>query len=189
MNFSQRWQFYIDLGGMFTDIVTKTPQNKIIVYKLLSKNPEHYQDEPRQGIQNLMGIVYKQPIPTEKIEVVKMGTTAATNALLKRKDDRVALLITKGFKDALRIGYQNCPDIFARKIILPSMLYESVVEIGARYDAQGTELKSVDQSNVRQNLQAVYAQVYRRKDLQSGDCIQNIAIIVEKCGTSIVEPN
>ena len=153
---SQRWEFYIDRGGTFTDVVAKTPKGEIIVHKLLSENPEQYQDAPIQGIRDLMGIAQHQPIPTEQIAVVKMGTTVATNALLERKGDRVVLLITKGFKDALRIGYQNRPDIFARQIVLPSMLYESVIEIDERCDANGNELKPVDESQVRQDLQAVY---------------------------------
>jgi 5-oxoprolinase (ATP-hydrolysing) len=152
----QSWQFYIDRGGTFTDIVAKTPEGDLVVEKLLSENPEQYQDAPIQGIRNILGIAADQPIPTEQIEVVKMGTTVATNALLERKGDRLVLLITKGFKDALRIGYQNRPDIFARKIILPTMLYESVVEIDARHDAQGNELKPVDPQQVRQDLQTVY---------------------------------
>ena len=156
MNPKQRWQFYIDRGGTFTDIVAKTPQGKLTVYKLLSENPEQYQDAPIQGIRDLMGVAANEPIPTQEIEVVKMGTTVATNALLERKGDRLVLLITKGFKDALRIGYQNRPDIFARQIILPTMLYEAVVEIDARYDARGNELKPVDVDRVRENLQAVY---------------------------------
>ncbi|MGB5632133.1 MAG: hydantoinase/oxoprolinase family protein [Waterburya sp.] len=158
MTSSQHWEFYIDRGGTFTDIVAKTPQDKILVYKLLSENPEQYQDAAIQGIRDVMGIPKHTPIPTEQIAVVKMGTTVATNALLERKGDRVVLLITKGFKDALRIGYQNRPHIFAREIILPSMLYESVIEIDERYDAQGNELKSVDQFQVRQDLQEIYAQ-------------------------------
>ena len=161
MTSKEQWQFYIDRGGTFTDIVAKTPHNEIILAKLLSENPEQYQDAPIQGIRDLMGIPQNQPIPTEQIEVVKMGTTVATNALLERKGDRVVLLITKGFKDALRIGYQNRPDIFAREIILPSMLYETVVEIDARYDAQGNELKSVDLPRVRQDLEVVYEQGIR----------------------------
>ncbi len=156
MTFSQHWQFYIDRGGTFTDIVGKTPEGKIIVHKLLSENPEQYQDAGIQGIRDVLGLLPDEPIPTEKIAVVKMGTTVATNALLERKGDRVVLLITKGFKDALRIGYQNRPDIFARKIVLHSMLYESVVEIDERYDAQGNELKPVDRQQVKQDLQAVY---------------------------------
>ena len=152
----QRWQFYIDRGGTFTDIVAKTPQSKIIVHKLLSENPEQYRDAPIQGIRDVMGISKDEPIPTAEIEVVKMGTTVATNALLERKGDRVVLLITKGFKDALRIGYQNRPDIFARHIVLPSMLYESVIEIDERFDAKGNELKPVDEQQVKQDLQAAY---------------------------------
>ncbi len=152
----QQWQFYIDRGGTFTDIVAKTPQDEIIVYKLLSENPEQYQDAAIQGIRDILGISQPEAIPTAQIEVVKMGTTVATNALLERKGDRVVLLITKGFKDALRIGYQNRPDIFAREIVLSSMLYESVVEIDERYDAQGNELKPVDRQQVKQDLQAVY---------------------------------
>lgn len=156
MTSSPQWQFYIDRGGTFTDIVGKNPQGGIIVHKLLSENPEQYQDAPIQGIRDVMGIPPDEPIPTKKIAVVKMGTTVATNALLERKGDRIVLLITKGFQDALRIGYQNRPDIFARKIVLPSMLYESVVEIDERYDQYGNELKSVDELQVKQDLEAVY---------------------------------
>ncbi len=156
MTLSQRWQFYIDRGGTFTDLVAKTPEDKIIVYKLLSENPEQYQDAPIQGIRDILGIGKDESIPTEQIEVIKMGTTVATNALLERKGDRVVLLITKGFKDALRIGYQNRPDIFAREIVLPSMLYESVIEVDERYDANGNELKPVATQQVRQDLQAAY---------------------------------
>ena len=156
MNSSQQWQFYIDRGGTFTDVVAKTPPGAIIVHKLLSENPEQYRDAPIQGIRDVMGIPPDRSIPTEQIEVVKMGTTVATNALLERKGDRVVLLITKGFKDALKIGYQNRPDIFARHIVLPSMLYESVIEIDARYDANGNELKPVDKPQVRRDLQAMH---------------------------------
>jgi 5-oxoprolinase (ATP-hydrolysing) len=158
MTSTQRWQFYIDRGGTFTDIVAKTPHNEIIVHKLLSSNPEQYEDAPIQGIRDIMGVPKDEPIPTAQIEVVKMGTTVATNALLERKGDRTVLLITKGFKDALRIGYQNRPDIFAREIVLTTMLYEAVVEIDARYDAQGNELKPVDRKQVKQDLQTIYAQ-------------------------------
>ncbi len=158
MTSTQRWQFYIDRGGTFTDIVAKTPHDEIIVHKLLSSNPEQYEDAPIQGIRDIMGVPKAEPIPTAQIEVVKMGTTVATNALLERKGDRTVLLITKGFKDALRIGYQNRPDIFAREIVLPTMLYEAVVEIDARYDAQGNELKPVNRQQVRQDLQGIHAQ-------------------------------
>ncbi len=153
---SLRWQFWIDRGGTFTDVIAQTPTGKIIVHKLLSENPEHYDDAPLQGIKDIMGIDQKRPIPAQEIEIIKMGTTVATNALLERKGDRVVLAITKGFKDALRIGYQNRPDIFALEIILPEMLYEQVVEVTERYDAQGNELIQVNKSQTRQDLQAAY---------------------------------
>lgn len=155
-NSNGRWQFYIDRGGTFTDIVAKTPQETIIVHKLLSENPELYRDAALQGIRDVMGIEANQPIPTDEIEVVKMGTTVATNALLERKGDRLVLLITKGFKDALRIGYQNRPDIFARQIVLPSMLYETVIEVDERYDADGRELKAIASETVKRDLQTAY---------------------------------
>lgn len=153
---SNQWQFWIDRGGTFTDIVAKTPTGKIIVHKLLSENPERYRDAPVQGIRDVLGIGADTPIPAEQIEVVKMGTTVATNALLERKGDRTVLVITKGFKDALRIGYQNRPDIFARQIVLPEMLYERVIEVEERYNARGEELIAVNRKKVRQDLQAAY---------------------------------
>ncbi|MDJ0617102.1 MAG: hydantoinase/oxoprolinase family protein [Calothrix sp. MO_192.B10] len=172
------FKFFADRGGTFTDIIAVTSdrsivnklyqhrerflivplpnQQWIIVYKLLSENPEQYQDAVIQGIRDVIGISSNQPIPTEAIEVVKMGTTVATNALLERQGERVVLLITKGFKDALRIGYQNRPNIFARHIILPTMLYEQVVEVEERYDAQGNELTPVNIEQVTQDLETVY---------------------------------
>ncbi|QMS90767.1 hydantoinase/oxoprolinase family protein [Nostoc edaphicum CCNP1411] len=169
---------FADRGGTFTDIVAVTNNQAIIdglskhpkrflivplsnhqwiiVYKLLSENPEQYQDAAIQGIRDIIGITNNEPIPTEAIEVLKMGTTVATNALLERKGDRVVLLITKGFKDALRIGYQNRPNIFARHIVLPTMLYEQVIEIDERYDAKGNELIPINIEQVKSDLQAVY---------------------------------
>ncbi|BAZ41980.1 hydantoinase/oxoprolinase [Calothrix sp. NIES-4101] len=169
---------FADRGGTFTDIVAVTDSQLIIdrllkhpqrflivslgdrqwviVYKLLSENPEQYQDAAIQGIRDILGLTSNQPIPTTEIEVVKMGTTVATNALLERKGDRVVLVITKGFKDALRIGYQNRPNIFARQIILPTMLYEQVVEVDERYDAQGNELIPVNIEQVKKDLEAAY---------------------------------
>lgn len=138
INTSQHsWQFWIDRGGTFTDIVAKDPDGQIIIHKVLSENPERYQDAPVAGIREILGLKSNQPIPPNTIDAIKMGTTVATNALLERKGDRVLLLITKGFKDALRIGYQNRPNIFARHIILPEMLYERVIEVEERYSAQG----------------------------------------------------
>ena len=153
---SSRWQFWIDRGGTFTDVVAQTPEGRIVVHKLLSENPEQYEDAAIQGIKELMKIGKDRPIPTAKIESIKMGTTVATNALLERKGDRTVLAITQGFKDALRIGYQNRPDIFALEIILPEMLYEQVVEIVERYDANGNELIPLDKIRAQQDLQAAY---------------------------------
>ncbi|MBW4576095.1 MAG: hydantoinase B/oxoprolinase family protein [Aphanothece sp. CMT-3BRIN-NPC111] len=150
-----RWQFWIDRGGTFTDIVARRPDGHLVIHKLLSENPERYSDAPVQGIRDILGIAGDAPIPAEQIEVVKMGTTVATNALLERKGDRTVLLITKGFRDALRIGYQNRPDIFARHIVLPEMLYERVIEVEERYSAQGEELIPV-QTGYIASLQQAY---------------------------------
>ncbi|MDJ0724152.1 MAG: hydantoinase B/oxoprolinase family protein [Prochloraceae cyanobacterium] len=145
------WQFWIDRGGTFTDIVAKNPDGKIIIHKLLSENPAQYSDAAIQGIKDL--------IPStdwDSIENVKMGTTVATNALLERKGDRVVLAITKGFKAALKIGYQNRPDIFAREIILPQMLYEEVIEVEERYNAAGEELIALNYEQIERDLLAAY---------------------------------
>jgi 5-oxoprolinase (ATP-hydrolysing) len=153
---SSRWEFWIDRGGTFTDIVAKRPGGQLVIHKLLSENPDRYTDAPVQGIREIMGIPGDAPIPSDQIAVVKMGTTVATNALLERKGDSTVLIITKGFRDALRIAYQNRPDIFARQIILPEMLYEKVIEVEERYSAQGEELIRVNLDNVRPQLQAAY---------------------------------
>ncbi|MGF1481276.1 MAG: hydantoinase B/oxoprolinase family protein [Cyanophyceae cyanobacterium] len=152
----RRWQFWIDRGGTFTDIVAQRPNGEIVIHKLLSENPEQYQDAPVQGIREVMGLGADELIPSDQIDAIKMGTTVATNALLERKGDRTALIITQGFRDALRIGAQNRPDIFARQIVLPEVIYERVVEVAARFDAQGNELSPVDATQVRHDLQAVY---------------------------------
>jgi 5-oxoprolinase (ATP-hydrolysing) len=146
------WQFWIDRGGTFTDVVARRPDGALRVHKLLSQNPERYHDAAIQGIRTLMGVDDGAAIPVEQIDVVKMGTTVATNALLERKGDRTALVITEGFGDALRIGYQNRPDIFARRIILPEMLYERVIEAPERVGARGQILKPLDRSTLRSRL-------------------------------------
>ncbi len=158
---NQKWQFWIDRGGTFTDIVAKGPDGKLVTHKLLSENPDRYPDAPVQGIRDILGLSPDfsgtvRPIPRDLIEVVKMGTTVATNALLERKGDRAVLLITKGFRDALRIGYQNRPDLFARQIILPEMLYERVIEVAERYSPQGEELIDVNIDAIAPALQAAY---------------------------------
>jgi len=151
------WQFWIDRGGTFTDLVARKPDGSYLTHKVLSENPERYQDAALQGIRELLGLAADEPIPAEKIEVIKMGTTVATNALLERKGDRTALVITQGFHDALRIGYQARPDIFAQHIVLPELLYERVVEVDERLLADGSELKPVDIEALRPELEAVYA--------------------------------
>ncbi|RMF67132.1 MAG: 5-oxoprolinase, partial [Cyanobacteria bacterium J069] len=155
----QGWQFWIDRGGTFTDIVARRPDGQLVVHKLLSENPERYADAPIQGIRDLLGIPADAPIPAEQIAGVKMGTTVATNALLERKGDRTLLLITQGFRDALRIGYQNRPNIFARQIILPEMLYERVIEVDERLSAQGEVLASFRpmETGLVEELQDAYA--------------------------------
>ena len=153
---AKTYQFWIDRGGTFTDIVARKPDGTLITHKLLSENPERYPDAVIQGIREILELSPHQPIPSELISEVKMGTTVATNALLERKGDCTLLIITKGFKDALRIGYQNRPDIFARQIILPEMLYEKVIEVEERYTAQGEELTSVNLAILKPQLQQVY---------------------------------
>ncbi|MGA9381251.1 MAG: hydantoinase B/oxoprolinase family protein, partial [Phormidium sp.] len=156
-NISKHWQFWIDRGGTFTDVVARSPEGEIMVHKLLSENPERYADAAIQGIRDILGIDNSQPIPAGQIAAIKMGTTVATNALLERKGDRTVLLITKGFRDALRIGYQNRPQIFARHIVLPEMLYERVIEVEERYTAQGEELLPVQiNQQLISSLQTAY---------------------------------
>jgi 5-oxoprolinase (ATP-hydrolysing) len=139
-----QWQFWIDRGGTFTDIVARRPDGELVVHKLLSENPDRYGDAPLQGIRDVLGLAPTDPIPADQIAALKMGTTVATNALLERKGDRTLLVITDGFQDALRIGYQNRPDIFARHIQLPEMLYEQVIGVLERIDAQGEVLKPLN---------------------------------------------
>ena len=126
------WQFCIDRGGTFTDIVARAPDGRLLTHKLLSENPEAYVDAATAGIADLLGVARGRTLPTELIHSVKMGTTVATNALLERKGDRVLLLVSEGFRDALEIGYQARPKIFARKIEKPSMLYARVAEVPER---------------------------------------------------------
>ncbi len=156
MNESGKWQFWIDRGGTFTDVVARRPNGSLATYKLLSENPEHYRDAAVQGIREVLGVAVGDPIPAEQIDVVKMGTTVATNALLERKGDRTVLAITRGFRDALRIGYQARPRLFDRHIVLPELLYESVVEIGERVGAHGDVLTPFEGAGARAGLQAAY---------------------------------
>jgi 5-oxoprolinase (ATP-hydrolysing) len=150
------WQFWIDRGGTFTDVVARAPDGSLQARKLLSENPEHYRDAALQGIRETLGVETNDPIPAERIASVKMGTTVATNALLERKGDRTVLVITEGLGDALRIGYQNRPKLFVRHIELPEMLYERVIEAPERLLADGTVRKELDEETVHRDLQAAF---------------------------------
>jgi 5-oxoprolinase (ATP-hydrolysing) len=154
---SQLWDFWIDRGGTFTDVVGRRPDGSLVAHKLLSENPEAYTDAAVQGIRDLLGLKAGEPIPPGRVGAVKMGTTVATNALLERKGERTLLLITKGFRDALKIGYQARPKIFARHIIKPDMLYERVAEVDERVRADGTVEHAPDLGQVRRDLDAAKA--------------------------------
>src|SRR6202167_6019490 len=162
-----RWEFWIDRGGTFTDVIGRRPDGKLVTHKLLSENPEAYADAAVAGIRHLLGLATGEPIAAAGIGAVKMGTTVATNALLERKGERTLLLITEGFRDALRIGYQARPKIFARHIVIPDMLYERVVEVDERVRADGTVERAVD-------LDAARAELKRAKE----DGIRAVAVVL-----------
>jgi 5-oxoprolinase (ATP-hydrolysing) len=151
------WEFWIDRGGTFTDVIGRRPDGGLVTHKLLSENPEAYRDAAVHGIRHLLGLKADEAIPSERVAAVKMGTTVATNALLERKGDRTLLLITKGFRDALRIGYQARPKIFAKHIIKPDMLYERVAEVDERVRADGTVERALDLAAVRAELERAKA--------------------------------
>ena len=161
------WEFWIDRGGTFTDVIGRRPDGKLVTHKLLSENPEAYRDAAVAGIRHLLGLAPEEPVPAAQIGAVKMGTTVATNALLERKGERTLLLITKGFRDALRIGYQARPKIFAKHIIKPDMLYERVAEVDERVRADGTVERAPD-------LDAVRAELVRAKN----DGLRAVAIVL-----------
>ena len=158
---AQGWQFWIDRGGTFTDVVARAPDGAIQTKKLLSENPERYDDAALEAIREVLGVTNGSKIPAAPIEAVKMGTTVATNALLERKGERTVLVINKGFADALRIGYQARPKIFARKIELPELLYARVIEVSGRYAAEGEELEKLDLDGARRALQSAFDEGYR----------------------------
>ncbi|TXH32420.1 MAG: 5-oxoprolinase [Rhodospirillaceae bacterium] len=154
---SGKWDFWIDRGGTFTDIIARLPDGTLRAHKVLSQNPEAYRDAAIQGIRELMGLPTGAPIPARDIATIKMGTTVATNALLERKGDRTLLVITRGFRDALEIGYQARPDIFAKNIVKPSQLYEQVLEVGERIRADGSVEAAPDAAAIRRDLEAAFA--------------------------------
>ena len=148
-----QWDFWIDRGGTFTDIVAKAPDGRLLSHKLLSENPERYADAAVQGIHDLIG---SDALPDGAIGAVKMGTTVATNALLERKGDPVLLLITQGFGDLLRLGYQNRPDLFALEIKRLAPIYDRVEEIPERLDAEGGVGHPLDEVAAEAALRAAY---------------------------------
>jgi len=152
----RRWQFWIDRGGTFTDIVARRPDGRIVTHKVLSENPERYRDSAVHGIRELLGIASHEAVPAELIDSVRMGTTVATNALLERKGAPTVLAITKGFADALRIAYQSRPKLFVRQIELPTLLYEQVVEIDERIGARGEVVRELDVEQARQALRNAF---------------------------------
>ncbi|PTQ73323.1 hydantoinase B/oxoprolinase family protein [Celeribacter persicus] len=158
---TRQWDFWIDRGGTFTDVVGRDPSGRLHTHKLLSNNPERYRDAAEQGIRDLLGLAPGAPIPERAIGAVKMGTTVATNALLERKGERVLLLITEGFRDLLRIGYQTRPDLFSLEIKRPELLYESVAEIPERLAADGSVVTTLDEDVARTALQSAFDQGIR----------------------------
>ena len=161
------WQFWIDRGGTFTDVVGRGPDGTLHTHKLLSENPEAYEDAALQGIRDLLGLSTGDPVPEAEIDAVKMGTTVATNALLERKGDRTLLVVTEGFRDQLRIAYQARPRLFDRQITLPEMLYERVEEVVERVDAKDAVLTPLDLDDLRPRLQAAF-----------DDGIRSIAVVL-----------
>jgi 5-oxoprolinase (ATP-hydrolysing) len=154
----KNWQFWIDRGGTFTDIIARHPNGTLLCKKYLSENPEAYDDAAVFGIKSILDIRQCDPVPDNLIDKIKMGTTVATNALLERKGDNVLLAITKGFKDALEIGYQARPDTFALKIEKPDILYTQVIEINERITAKGEVLQALDIELTQKALESAFHQ-------------------------------
>ena len=160
-NTHNKWQFWIDRGGTFTDIIGRNPEGKISTHKLLSENPQQYSDAAIQGIRDILSLKSYDQIPIDKIDLIKMGTTVATNALLERNGERTLLAITKGFGDILRIGYQQRPNLFALDIKLPDMLYSEIEEIDERVDIHGNIIKKLDKSGTEVKLKKAFDNGYR----------------------------
>ncbi|HHL43429.1 MAG TPA: 5-oxoprolinase, partial [Hellea balneolensis] len=156
-----KWRFYIDRGGSFTDVIARSPDGTLLSTKLLSENPENYDDAALEAIRRFLKTPKSQPLPTDMIESVKIGTTVATNALLERKGAPVALVMTKGLRDALDIAYQARADIFALNIQKPAPFYERVIEAHERMDANGNILVPLDIPTVQAHLRKVYDEGFR----------------------------
>jgi len=156
-----RWEFWIDRGGTFTDIVARRPDGRLVAHKLLSDNPRAYRDAAVAGIRHLLGVAPGDPVPAAEIGSVRLGTTVATNALLERKGEPTVLVITRGFADALRIAYQNRPRIFDRRIVLPELLYQRVIEADERVGARGEVIAPLDERSVAGQLEQAYHDGFR----------------------------
>ncbi len=152
-----RWEFWIDRGGTFTDVVGRRPDGRLITRKLLSHDPDRYDDAAVAGIRLLLGLEADEPVPADRVAAVRMGTTVATNALLERRGEPTVLLITEGFRDALRIAYQNRPRLFDRRIVLPETVHERVIEVPERIDAEGRTVRPLELGPVREQLRAAHA--------------------------------
>ncbi|UQA32911.1 hydantoinase B/oxoprolinase family protein [Streptomyces sp. HNA39] len=152
-----RWEFWIDRGGTFTDVVGRRPDGRLVTRKLLSHDPGRYDDAAVAGIRLLLGLRDGEPVPADRVAAVRMGTTVATNALLERRGAPTVLLITEGFRDALRIAYQNRPRLFDRHIVLPEPVHERVIEVPERTDAEGRTVRPLELDAVREQLRAAHA--------------------------------
>ena len=152
-----RWEFWIDRGGTFTDVVGRDPEGRLITRKLLSHDPDRYRDAAVAGIRMLLGLRPGEPVPAGRVAGVKMGTTVATNALLERRGEPTVLVITEGFRDALRIAYQNRPRLFDRHILLPEAVYDRVIEVPERTDAHGRVVRPLDRAAVAGRLREAAA--------------------------------
>ncbi len=187
-----RWEFWIDRGGTFTDVVARAPDGRLVVRKLLSEDPGRYQDAVLAGIRAVLGVADDDPIPADRIAAVRLGTTVATNALLERKGEPTVLIITRGFRDALRIAYQNRPRIFDRQIMLPELLYGRVIEAAGRVSAGGEVTAPLDEDAVTQDLAAAYADGFRAAAVvclhgyRYPEHEKRIAGIARRCGFSQV---
>jgi 5-oxoprolinase (ATP-hydrolysing) len=157
----ERWQFWIDRGGTFTDVVARRPDGALVTHKLLSENPGRYADAALAGIREILSVKASDSMPVELIDSVKMGTTVATNALLERKGERTVLFITRGLRDALRIAYQNRPRLFDRHIVLPEMLYSKVVEVEERVGARGEVVLALNETQTEADLRKTHEEGYR----------------------------
>ena len=150
------WQFWIDRGGTFTDVVARRPDGALLAHKLLSENPGRYEDAAIAGIRELLDVPPGAPLPVERIDAVKIGTTVATNALLERKGDRTVFVTSRGFADCLRIAYQHRPKLFVRRIELPSMLYEETIEVDERIGPDGEVVRPLDRAQAEAALRGAF---------------------------------